>query len=66
MDADLQDDPGEIPKLLDALHNGGYDVISGWKYPRKDPFEKRAFSFIFNNVTAWMHWCETPRHELRV
>ncbi|MYI94953.1 glycosyltransferase family 2 protein, partial [Candidatus Poribacteria bacterium] len=53
MDADLQDDPGEIPKLLDALHNGGYDVISGWKFPRKDPFEKRAFSFIFNNVTAW-------------
>ena len=53
MDADLQDDPEEIPKLLDALHNGGYDVISGWKFPRKDPFEKRAFSFIFNNVTAW-------------
>ncbi len=53
MDADLQDDPREIPKLLDTLHNGGYDVISGWKFPRKDPFEKRAFSFIFNNVTAW-------------
>ena len=53
MDADLQDDPGETPKLLDALHSGGYDVISGWKFPRKDPFEKRAFSFIFNNVTAW-------------
>ena len=52
MDADLQDDPGEIPKLLDELHSGGYDVISGWKFPRKDPFEKRAFSFIFNNVTA--------------
>ena len=53
MDADLQDDPAEIPKLLDALNNGHYDVISGWKFPRKDPFEKRAFSFIFNNVTAW-------------
>lgn len=53
MDADLQDDPEEIPKMLDALHNGAYDVISGWKFPRKDPFEKRAFSFIFNSVTAW-------------
>ncbi len=54
MDADLQDDPEEIPKLLEALHSSNYDVISGWKYPRKDPFEKRAFSFIFNNVTAWI------------
>ena len=54
MDADLQDDPAEIPKLLDALDNGNYDVVSGWKFPRKDPFEKRAFSFIFNSVTAWL------------
>lgn len=54
MDADLQDDPAEIPKLLDALNNGNYDVVSGWKFPRKDPFEKRAFSFIFNSVTAWI------------
>ncbi len=51
MDADLQDDPTEIPKLLKALHNGKYDVVSGWKYPRKDPLEKRAFSFVFNLVT---------------
>ena len=43
MDADLQDDPSEIPKLLETLNNGSYDVVSGWKYPRKDPLEKRAF-----------------------
>ena len=53
MDADLQDDPAEIPKLLEALKNKNYDVVSGWKYPRKDPFEKRAFSFVFNRVTAF-------------
>ena len=53
MDADLQDDPGEIPKLLGALYDKNYDVVSGWKYPRKDPFEKRAFSFVFNSVTAF-------------
>ena len=53
MDADLQDDPSEIPKLLEALCNKSHDVVSGWKYPRKDPFEKRAFSFVFNRVTAW-------------
>lgn len=52
MDADLQDDPQEIPKLLEALENENADLISGWKYPRKDPLEKRAFSFVFNRVTA--------------
>ena len=52
MDADLQDDPTEIPKLLDALDNGDNDVVSGWKYPRKDPLEKRVFSFVFNRITA--------------
>ena len=51
MDADLQDDPTEIPKMLDQLRNGKYDVVSGWKYPRKDPLEKRVFSFVFNRVT---------------
>ena len=51
MDADLQDNPEEIPKLLEALHSSNYDVISGWKYPRKDPLEKRVFSFVFNRVT---------------
>ena len=52
MDADLQDDPQEIPKLLDALKTQNADLISGWKYPRKDPLEKRMFSFVFNRVTA--------------
>ena len=52
MDADLQDDPAEIPKLLETLETGHFDVVSGWKYPRKDPFEKRVFSFVFNRVTA--------------
>ena len=54
MDADLQDDPGEIPKLLEVLNSEKCDVVSGWKYPRKDPFEKRVFSFVFNRVTAWL------------
>ena len=52
MDADLQDDPAEIPKLIDTLEKGSYGLVSGWKYPRKDPIEKRAFSFVFNRVTA--------------
>ncbi len=54
MDADLQDDPAEIPKLIETLESGNYGLVSGWKYPRKDPFEKRAFSFVFNRVAAML------------
>ncbi len=53
MDADLQDDPSEIPKLIETLKNENDDVVSGWKYPRKDPLEKRVFSFFFNRITAF-------------
>ncbi|MGH7494618.1 MAG: glycosyltransferase family 2 protein [bacterium] len=52
MDADLQDDPAEIKSLLGELHKG-YDLISGWKRNRKDPFVKRFTSKIFNLVTNW-------------
>ena len=52
MDADLQDDPAEIPNLLETLENEKLDMVSGWKYPRKDPLSKRIFSFVYNRVTA--------------
>lgn len=52
MDADLQDDPTEIPKFIETLETGNHGRVSGWKYPRKDPLEKRVFSFVFNRVTA--------------
>jgi len=47
MDADLQDDPNEIPKLVAKLHEG-YDVVSGWKINRKDRWSKVLLSKIFN------------------
>jgi glycosyltransferase involved in cell wall biosynthesis len=53
MDGDLQDDPAEIPRLLDALEEGD-DLISGWKRDRRDPWSKRAASRVFNGVTARM------------
>ena len=54
MDADLQDDPTEIPKLIKTVETGNYGLVSGWKYPRKDPLEKRFFSFFFNRVTVML------------
>lgn len=51
MDADLQDDPDEIPRFLEQLEQG-YDVVSGWKKQRNDPAEKRIPSRLFNAVTA--------------
>jgi len=49
MDADLQDDPTEIPQFLDKLAEG-YDLVSGWKYPRHDPITKTLPSFFFNRM----------------
>jgi glycosyltransferase involved in cell wall biosynthesis len=51
MDADLQDDPNEIPELIKAI-NSGYDLVSGWKKVRYDPFIKRHTSKIFNYFTS--------------
>ena len=51
MDADLQDDPNEIPKLMAKLDEG-YDLISGWKRKRRDPLSKRLPSKFFNRVTS--------------
>ena len=51
IDADLQDDPAEIPKLLAKLDEG-FDLVSGWKTRRNDPFARRLFSRIFNWSTG--------------
>jgi glycosyltransferase involved in cell wall biosynthesis len=51
IDADLQDDPAEIPKLLAKLEEG-FDLVSGWKTRRNDPLARRLFSRLFNWATA--------------
>src|SRR5258708_7167463 len=53
MDADLQDDPAEIPHLLEKLDEG-YDLVSGWKCDRQDPFFRRFVSRIYNSTTRWV------------
>jgi len=51
MDADLQDDPAEIPKLLAKLDEG-WDLIAAWRHKRQDPFSKTFPSRIFNLVVS--------------
>jgi glycosyltransferase involved in cell wall biosynthesis len=53
MDADLQDDPHEIPALIAKLEEG-YDLVSGWKRKRYDPWHKTMPSKLFNAVTSKM------------
>ena len=50
MDADLQDDPAEIPSLLKKLET--VDLVSGWKKKRYDPIIKRVTSKFYNRVTS--------------
>ena len=52
MDADLQDDPAEIPSLVAKLDDG-FDVVSGWKCDRHDPFVRRFVSRIYNTATRF-------------
>jgi glycosyltransferase involved in cell wall biosynthesis len=51
LDADGQDDPAELPRLLAKLDEG-FDLISGWKTKRRDPWRRRLVSRVFNAVTG--------------
>lgn len=51
MDADLQDDPREIPNFIEKLDEG-YDLVSGWRFKRQDPVSRTLPSKLFNSLTA--------------
>jgi len=51
IDADLQDDPAEIPRLLAKLDEG-FDLVSGWKSRRRDPWTRRVLSRVFNRLAS--------------
>lgn len=53
LDADLQDDPAEVPAMLDMLRHDA-DLVSGYKQVRQDPLSKRLPSKVFNRVTSWV------------
>jgi len=50
MDSDMQNDPDDIPRLLNAIKNSSYDAISGWRTNRKDSFSKKFFSIFANFI----------------
>jgi glycosyltransferase involved in cell wall biosynthesis len=52
MDADLQDDPAEIPAMLRRLDDG-FDLVSGWKCNRQDSLFRRFVSHAYNAATRW-------------
>ena len=53
LDADLQDDPAEIPNFLAHLDKG-HDLVSGWKKIRHDPWHKVFPSRVFNGMVSWL------------
>ncbi|HYG69772.1 MAG TPA: glycosyltransferase family 2 protein [Anaeromyxobacteraceae bacterium] len=53
LDADLQDDPAELPAMIEKLEAGA-DLVSGWKRKRHDPIEKTIPSRFFNAATRWL------------
>ena len=52
LDADLQNPPAEIPKLI-AKYNEGYDVVGGWRREREDSALRRAASFVMNRLISF-------------
>ncbi len=48
LDADLQDDPDEIPRMIEMLDTAPADMVGGWKKDRHDPFTKLVSSKVFN------------------
>jgi glycosyltransferase involved in cell wall biosynthesis len=52
-DGDLQNDPADIPALLERLEAGDLDMVCGWRRKRRDPFTKRLPSLLANRLISW-------------
>ena len=61
MDADLQDSPAELPKLLARLDKG-FEVVTGWKCERHDPWHKRWPSKGFNAMVSGLSGVQLHDH----
>jgi len=54
LDADLQNDPHDIPQMIEKLEQEKIDVVCGWRFDRKDPFFKKIFSRYANRFRAFL------------
>lgn len=54
MDADLQDNPEDIPALVAHLEEGKFDLVCGWRRKREDTTIRRAGSWLFNRMIHWL------------
>ncbi|MFO0960102.1 MAG: glycosyltransferase family 2 protein [Isosphaeraceae bacterium] len=61
LDGDLQDDPAEVPRFLAKLDEG-FDVVSGWKRTRHDPWHKVGPSRVFNAMVSRLTGCRLHDH----
>ena len=52
IDADMQEDPGDMFRLLEKIDTGGYDLVSAWRKQRNDPLSKTLPSRVFNGVVS--------------
>ncbi len=52
IDADGQNDPNDIPKLLETMSKGKYDFVTGWRVNRKETFIRRVFSRVANRIIS--------------
>ena len=52
IDADGQNDPNDIPRLLEAMQTGDYDFVNGWRVNRKEPIVRRALSKVANMIIS--------------
>ncbi len=54
LDADLQNDPADIPRLLEVLHSQPYDLVNGWRASRHDPWLRLVSTRIANRTRNWL------------
>ena len=54
LDGDLQNNPADIPKMIERMHATGSDVVCGYRFNRKDTWSKRIGSRIANRVRNWI------------
>lgn len=54
LDADLQNDPGEIPRMIEYLENDECDMVNGWRQKRNDNWVRRISSKFANGIRNWL------------